>query len=129
MLNKKGLVLHVFDQILVTGHELFLKTNELSDSDGGGGFEPTNTYIVNKHTSIKSKWTEQSTTQLWSKVISEKRALAKNLEVIEDIRISFKAVKKHLLVWNVLGLFRNTILLRYYPEILLLALSKFKRIF
>lgn len=37
MLNKKGLVLHVFDQILVTGHELFLKTNELSDSDGGGG--------------------------------------------------------------------------------------------
>ena len=51
MLNKKGLVLHVFDQILVTGHELFLKTNELSDSDGGGGVW-THNYIDRKQTLI-----------------------------------------------------------------------------
>lgn len=50
MLNKKGLVLHVFDQILVTGHELFLKTNELSDSDGGG--VRTHNYIDRKQTLI-----------------------------------------------------------------------------
>ena len=33
-LNQKGFMLVVFDQILLTGHELFLKTNELSDSNG-----------------------------------------------------------------------------------------------
>ena len=32
--NKKVFMWDVFDQILLTGHELFLKTNELSSTNG-----------------------------------------------------------------------------------------------
>ena len=40
-------------KFLVTGHELFLKTNELSDSDGGGGEGVrTHNYVDRKQTLI-----------------------------------------------------------------------------